>query len=152
MNKETKLEERMKCMWRQMAESGVSTSFEPVKEYMTDHPLYRCKYNCSGFEFECDGYRVLDSIVQTSLNMKPQEPTLEQQSKQELEYLKEQYSQGIYSFGDYIKRMKLEEQEQLFSQQIDEAFELLHERARNGQHNYNAYAELMTTRRNFEKW
>ena len=108
-----KLEEALKCAWRIMAENGLSTTFEDVREHQTNHPLYKCKHNCGGFEFECSGYRQLDSVLQTSLNLEPKEKT--------------------------------------FGQEIDETFELLHKRARNGKHNYNAYAELWNTRRNYEK-
>ena len=113
MKNKNNLEHELKCAWRIMAEDGLSTTFEDVREHQTNHSLWKCKYNCGGFEFDCSGYR---------------------------------------KFNSDLACVVYPQKEKTFGQEIDETFELLHERARNGQHNYNAYAELFATRRKYEKW
>ena len=58
-----KLEDTIKCVWRQMSNNRLSTTFEAVKELDLDHPLWKCKYNCNGYDFVCDGYKSTSKII-----------------------------------------------------------------------------------------
>ena len=57
MEQKQNLENMMLCVWKDMANNRLSTTFEQVREFDTDHDLWKCKYNCSGYDMECNGYR-----------------------------------------------------------------------------------------------
>ena len=50
-----KLEEM--CVWKKM-HTPESTTFQEVERVGIDCPLYKC-VKCDGYDFECDGYRIL---------------------------------------------------------------------------------------------
>ena len=38
------------CVWKQMSYDKNSTTFQAVNQDNKEHPLYKCKYKCSGTE------------------------------------------------------------------------------------------------------